>query len=346
MPGRSLRTSLFVATGLLCALPVDAHHSRANFDLDTVVEINGTVARWQYRNPHAFLHLNVLTDSGEAERWVVELGSIPNLKQINMHRETLSVGDSVSVMVNPEKNAEKRYGFFKSMTLADGSRYVFSDVFAYSNKAKAAAARSSGSTDFTGVWDEERSPRQTLLGSGLPDYPLTDAGRALVAQYDPADNPSNYCESAGLPSMVGTPYAIEIRRVGDSYIINHEFPAATRAIHMGDSAEQTQTSIYGHSVGHIEDGVLVVESTGFIETRWGIGPGLDSSPMKRVVERYALKEDGHVLEINYSVTDPEFLSAPYSKTHIKRLTSGYDMTAYEECDPEAAKMHLELEGES
>lgn len=346
MLGRYVRIPLFVAAALLSGPLANAHHSRANFDLDTVVEINGTVARWQYRNPHAFLHLDVVTEAGETERWVVELGSIPNLKQIDMHRETLNVGDSVSVMVNPEKNAAKHYGFFKSMTLANGSRYVFSDVFAYSNKAKAAAAQSSGSTDFTGVWDEERSPLQTLLGSGLPDYPLTDAGRDLVTQYDPADNPSNYCNSAGLPSMVGTPYAIEIRRVGDSYIINHEFPAATRVIHMGNSADQADRSIYGHSIGHFEDDILVVETEGFTNTRWGIGPGLDSSPLKRVVERYALKEDGHVMEISYTVTDSEYLSAPYSKTHIKRLTSGYDMTAYEECDPEAAKMHLELEDES
>lgn len=343
MLGRFQKTLLLVAITALFALPVNAHHSRANFDLNSVVEISGTVARWQYRNPHAFLHLDVVSEAGETERWVVELGSIPNLKQIDMHRETLNVGDKVSVMVNPEKNAAKHYGFFKSMTLPNGSRYVFSDVFEYSNNAKAAAAKAGGSTDFTGVWDEERSPLQTLLGSGLPDYPVTDAGRELVTQYDPADNPSNYCNSAGLPSMVGTPYAIEIRRVGDSYIINHEFPAATRIIHMDEVAERTEPSVYGHSVGHFEDEVLVVETSEFIETRWGIGPGLDSGTRKHVVERYALQEDGHVLEISYTVTDPDFLSAPYGKTHIKRLTSGYEMTAYEECDPEAAKMHLELE---
>jgi hypothetical protein len=325
-------------------LAANAHHSRANFDLDTVVEINGTVARWQYRNPHAFLHLDVVTEAGETERWVVELGSIPNLKQIDMHRETLNVGDNVTVMINPEKNSDKHYGFFKSMTLPDGSGYVFSDVFDYSNKAKAAAAETSGSTDFTGVWDEERSPRQTLLGTGLPDYPVTDAGLKQVSLYDPADNPSNYCNSAGLPSMVGTPYAIEIRKVGENYIINHEFPAATRIIHMGVPTEIAKPSIYGHSVGHLEGQTLVVESSGFANTKWGIGPGLDSGVQKHVVERYVLKDEGHVLEIGYTVTDPDYLSAPYKKTHIKRLTSGYEITAYEDCDPEAAKMHLELEG--
>ena len=38
----------------LAAAPALAHHSRANFDLDSVVEIEGTVTEFSWRNPHAF----------------------------------------------------------------------------------------------------------------------------------------------------------------------------------------------------------------------------------------------------------------------------------------------------
>ena len=55
---------IFVA---LSTRPTAAHHSRVNFDLDAVIEISGTVARWQYRNPHAFLHLDVTNEAGETE---------------------------------------------------------------------------------------------------------------------------------------------------------------------------------------------------------------------------------------------------------------------------------------
>jgi hypothetical protein len=62
-----------------------------------------------------------------------------------------------------------------------------------------------------------------------------------------------------------------------------------------------------------------------------------------VVEEYRLKEEGHILEITYTVTDPVYLSSPFSRIHIKRIVPDYVITDYEECDLEIAKMHLELE---
>lgn len=106
---------------LLGAVIASAHHSRAAFNLDEVVEITGTVARWQFRNPHAFLHMDVEDANGEFVRWVVEMGSIPNLRQIDMDRDTLKVGDRIVVEVNPSKQEGKPNGFFKTMTLEDGT---------------------------------------------------------------------------------------------------------------------------------------------------------------------------------------------------------------------------------
>ena len=114
-----------------------------------------------------------------------------------------------------------------------------------------------------------------------------------------------------------------------------------------DAARQpagAERSVLGRSIGRIVDGALVVETTGFVATPWGIGDGLDSSEQKHLVEEYRLKEDGHVLEITYTVTDPVYLSAPYTRSHVKRFVPDYEMTPYEECDPDAAGMHLKLEG--
>lgn len=330
---------------LLTAASAAAHHSRAAFDLDRVVEINGTVARWQFRNPHAFLHIDVEDAGGDTVRWVVEMGSIPNLRQIDMDRDTLKVGDKVVVQVNPSKQGGKPNGFFKSMTLADGRAFTFSDVFEYSRNARAAAAGLPGSPDFSGKWDEEISRRAVLLGSGLPDYPLTDEGRRVVERYDPAEEPWNFCKQVGLPSMIGTPYVIEIERDGDDYHFHYEMPGLERVVHMDldEHPDDVERSVMGHSIGHMEGDTLVIDTVGFEATKWGIGEGLDSSEQKRVVERLNLTEDGHVLEIDYTVTDPVYLSGPYSRKHVKRLVSNYEITEYEECDEEAARMHLDLE---
>ena len=98
-------------------------------------------------------------------------------------------------------------------------------------------------------------------------------------------------------------------------------------------------------IGFIIDGKLIIETDNFIPTKWGIGQGLDSSSSKHVTEVYSLKEDGHILEIVYTVSDPVYLKEPFSKTHIKRIVPDYKLTEYEECDPEFAKMHLLYENQ-
>ena len=330
-----------------CLLPVFAwgHHSRVNFDLQKVVEIEGVVARWQYRNPHAFLHLDVAGEDGSTERWVVELGSIVNLKQIDMHRDTLSVGDRVTVQANPEKVPDKNYVFFKSMTLEDGTRYAFADVFNYSNKA-AATEEDPGSVDFTGIWDEVATPTAALVQVGHPDYPVTPAGQAVLDRFDPDDEPGNTCGEDGLPKIIRSLYAIEITRDDTAYYMDYELYGVRRVIHMnlGEHPAKIEPSHYGHSIGRLEDGALIIDTVGFVPATWGIGDGLDSSEHKRVVERYELRNGGRIMEVTYTVTDPVYLAEPFSRTHTKRLVPDYVITEYEACDPEAAGMHLTIEG--
>ncbi len=341
--------ALLLATGLAALLesaPSGAHHSRANFDLDRTIVLEGTVTKFRYRNPHGFLWLDVSDARGGTEEWAVELGSIPNLKQMGMDRDSLRPGDEVTVVVNPDRKAGSRYAFFVSLTTADGDRFAFDDVFAYSGAAKEAGKSQPGSTDFTGKWDEERSRRDTLLTAGLGDYPVTAKGRELVDRYDPADRPSFRCESAGLPFHIGTPYAIEITKTDDAYEIYFENPGITRVIHLTDEhPEKITPSVLGHSIGRLDGDVLIIDTIGFEPTPWGIAPGLDSSAEKHLVERYWMSDDGHLLHIEYTVTDPVYLAEPISRTHVKRLVPDYELTPWEECDPEAARQHLELESQ-
>ena len=51
-----MRAHTFAALAAACvAAPASAHHSRANFDLDSTVEITGTVKEFSWRNPHAYV---------------------------------------------------------------------------------------------------------------------------------------------------------------------------------------------------------------------------------------------------------------------------------------------------
>lgn len=79
---------------LLTALPLLAHHSlTAEFDLDRPVKIEGTVARVEWTNPHAWIYVDV----SRAEQWAVEVGSPSELIRRGWHRTDLKPGDKVSI---------------------------------------------------------------------------------------------------------------------------------------------------------------------------------------------------------------------------------------------------------
>src|SRR5690606_34301930 len=70
------------ATGLgIAALPATAHHSFAMFDQRKVMTLEGTVAEFQWTNPHSFIEMDVPQAGGSAQRWSIELNSPNNLKR-------------------------------------------------------------------------------------------------------------------------------------------------------------------------------------------------------------------------------------------------------------------------
>jgi hypothetical protein len=83
MEGLSMRTktllSLAGAWALLAsAAPALAHHAfSAEFDANAPVKLKGTVTKMEWINPHSWIHIDVVNDKGEVEKWMVE-GGAPN----------------------------------------------------------------------------------------------------------------------------------------------------------------------------------------------------------------------------------------------------------------------------
>ena len=101
----------------LLSLPLLAHHSlTAEFDLDRPVTIQGTVARIEWMNPHAWIH--VQTESG---LWDVEVGSPSDLIRRGWNRADLKQGDRVTVEAILAKKLP-RTANARSITLPDGRR--------------------------------------------------------------------------------------------------------------------------------------------------------------------------------------------------------------------------------
>ena len=88
-----------IAIGVLCAsAPVRAHHGApVQYDSSRPVEIKGTVKTIEWQNPHAGFTLVVEAGDGEATTWEFELVGTTNLLRRSWTKNSLRVGDKVSV---------------------------------------------------------------------------------------------------------------------------------------------------------------------------------------------------------------------------------------------------------
>jgi len=98
-----MRTTLLAAALgvglLLAAVPVVAHHSfAAEFDAGKPFKLTGVVTKIEWQNPHTFFYLDI-TDEGtkKVTNWAFEMGSPNGLMRNGWTRNTLKVGDVVTV---------------------------------------------------------------------------------------------------------------------------------------------------------------------------------------------------------------------------------------------------------
>jgi hypothetical protein len=88
-----------IAIGMLYApAPVLAHHgAQVRYDASKPVEIKGIVKTIEWQNPHAGFTLVVEDQSGKVSTWEFELAGTTNLLRRNWTKNSLRVGDAVSV---------------------------------------------------------------------------------------------------------------------------------------------------------------------------------------------------------------------------------------------------------
>ena len=75
---------------------VHAHHSTAMYDMANPVTVKGTVKRFEWTNPHAFIYLEVKDDKGASTEWEIELMSLNHLRSYGWIRTTVKPGDVIS----------------------------------------------------------------------------------------------------------------------------------------------------------------------------------------------------------------------------------------------------------
>jgi hypothetical protein len=186
--------------------------------------------------------------------------------------------------------------------------------------------------DLQGVWViSKRSTRGYLDAAMKPltALPYTPFGAALKAKADPAFDPSARCLNM-FPRFMGWPYPLQVVQTPKLTVILFEADTTYREIYTDGRKHNPDDdpTWMGHSVGHWEGDVLVVDTVGVKDTAWLDGDGVPLSDQLHVVERFSLQDQGKTLEDLMTIEDPKIFTAPIVKRLVYNLKADWSLMEY------------------
>jgi len=101
-----------------------AHHSlAAEFDANKPIKLTGTVTKIEWTNPHVWFYINVKDEqTGKVTNWGAEMGPPHGLQRQGWRRETLKIGEAVTVEGSLAKNGSKRMNARRVALSSTGGR--------------------------------------------------------------------------------------------------------------------------------------------------------------------------------------------------------------------------------
>ena len=119
---RTLVTAL--AATLTVATSAWAHHSfAAEFDGSKIQTITGVLVEFEWKNPHAYLIVDVTDGGGQPTRWGVQSRNLSILKRQGLSRNTFKAGEMLTIELYHHHDPAKPIGFARYITKADGTKY-------------------------------------------------------------------------------------------------------------------------------------------------------------------------------------------------------------------------------
>lgn len=338
----TLRCRLALGAVLACSAvgTVQAHHSFApHFDSKKPVSFAGTITQFEARNPHSYLHLRGVDESGRTQEYVCESHGFTQLGRVGITPAVLKPGTAVRLEGSLSRNDPHRC-FFTEVYFADGK-------VLHVNATPTAPATAQVPTrhDITGTW--LLAPR---VGRGTSDPQpmmafLTPAGRAAVDRYDPfKDDPAFRCDPVAVRRVWGAPGTpLSITREKDRVTLRHEWMDVRRVVYLDqkDHPRNGPRTSLGHSIGHFEGDTLVIETANYsagvlnqyVEQPGQPTRGLLHSDALTSVERLHLDSATGQLVVEVSLKDPQFFTRDFEPWVLEYRASDLRIEPFN-CSPE------------
>ena len=335
----------WIAFGALLTVPlgvtaVHAHHSFAASFTDERIMREGVVERYVFKNPHVLLYIAVANGDGDSGTWMVEGGSATGLRRAGWSADTLSIGDHVRINGRAGRNNRPMISM-ESVSVLDPESNIqlhdlpldnFADGTESAEILSIPLTLDDGLPNLTGTWGRGRG-RPAFFDHRLP--PFNEAGAALQAEWDPANDPQVACEDPTLIRQAGfTPHPVRIEQFNDRVVLSYEEYGGVRTIHFDgrDAGQPGDEHLkLGRSTARYENARLVIESTHITAGPTGT-PGHQLTDRVTTVETYRRLDDptqGPMVEMEMIIDDPGHLYEPWEMVWKKLYQENYEFIEVE-----------------
>jgi hypothetical protein len=250
---------------------------------------------------------------------------------------TFVTGDAVAIELNPARNG-RAMGLSVAVRRPGGATLVARGQSVPENTPPPVPAK-----NIAGNWLPTPEPAQLPFILPPTAWQLTPKAVEALARFDPAaDNPGTECVALQAPFQMVWPELKNIELAGETVIVRSALNASVeRIVHLDRTTHAgAPFTNDGHSIGTLNDGVLVVDTRNFTEHPSGTRGGVPSSRQKHLVERFELSADRTMLTYRFTLEDPEYLAAPFAGSATWTHRPDLPYTA-EPCDLENARRYLD-----
>jgi hypothetical protein len=303
------------------------------FDQSQEILIEGTVARFDWVNPHMYLIVETVGPDGQPALVEGEGLAITQALVDGLDREALQPGTPVVMRANPNRGGWGKQVRILDVTTQDGEIHPF-----YTANARSRTLTPAESLE--GRWAPARQALGAAFGA-MARWPVTPEGRA--AQADLVADGLCYVEPTPVLSILDEMREIQIGE--DEVVLHFENSGdhVVRTVPMNsEHPADVQPSRHGHAVGRWEGDTLVIDTIAFEPNPSGLGLNVPSSPQKHTVERLTLTDNRLRLRYEITVEDPMYLTEPASLTQQWDHRPDIEFSPLTEiCDDEVAARYLD-----